>query len=179
MLCKFLLFAFLILGAATTAASTDITLDYHYGGAHGVDFSSMPRGPLTIGKFRDARPQTDAHALGKLGTSAKPMAELVREELIAGIAAGGGTLVSQGGKLILSGRITEVKAGKSEKEIEVRIRSHVNLRTAAGAELFSGSIFGAASVDSTQGGAAAVAAALDKLVNSLLWNDYFLMQVID
>src|SRR5690606_7566638 len=104
---------------------------------------------------------------------------LVREALIAGIAAGGGTLVSQGGKLILSGRITEVKAGKSEKEIEVRIRSHVNLRTAAGAEMFSGSIFGAASVDSTQGGAAAVAAALDKLVNSLLWNDYFLMQVID
>ncbi|MEX1032806.1 MAG: LPS assembly lipoprotein LptE [Cellvibrionaceae bacterium] len=173
----------------SASAAETLAIDYRYGGDHGVDFSSMPRGPLKVAAFGDARdsdkPQFIAVQNAGDGEArdgyqlSQPLAELVRSALVQGFENGGASLVKDGEKLILSGELTELHSELKNAEIEVTIKAKVQLSSQSGSQLFSSTLFGRQSVAEDKGLAAAVSASLDALVDSLFWDDYFLMQVVD
>lgn len=184
MICKFLLAIALSVSAASASANTTVELDYRYAGGHDVDFSSMPRGPLKIAEFTDARGVDNPQLIaGKNREDAQQLnqavADLVRSAFIQGIESGGGSVAAAGEKLVLTGEVIELTSAQVNGEIEVTARSKVQLQSSAGSKLYSTTAFGRASVPASEGLNAALSASLDKMVNSLLWDDYFLMQVID
>lgn len=184
MFCKFLLALLLSFSSVLVYAAETLQVDYQYAGKHGVDFTRMPKGPLKIDEFGDVR-SVDAHLITGSGDSEdrqtkRPLAELVRSALVQGLEAGNGTLVKSGEKLLLTGQLTQFSREHKDGEIEITVKANVQLKnSASGSGLFTGGLFGRASVPESEGVAAAVYASLDKLVNSLLWDDYFLMQVVD
>lgn len=190
MFCKFLLALLLSLSAVSATALETLAIDYQYNGEHGVDFSNMPGGPLTIADFSDARAIDNARFITdqSLGDgenrngyqAAEAISELVRSALVKGFEAGGAKLAGSAEKLVLTGEVIEVDSDLMDGEITVTIKAKVELKNDQSAsQLFSAALFGRASVPQQEGLAAAVSASLDKLVNNLLWDDYFLMHVID
>lgn len=184
MFCKFLLVLLLSFSGVSVHAAETFELDYHYGGKHGVDFSRIPKGPLKIGSFEDSRSVEKDLITSPNGglayQSKKPLAEVVRAALAQGIEAGNGQLAGSGEKLLLTGDLTEFSAETKDGSIEVTVKAKVQLNSSAsGSRLFNGNLFGRAQTPEGDGIEAAVSASLDKLVNSLLWDDYFLMQVVD
>lgn len=195
MFCKFLLATLLGLSAISASAVETIAIDYQYSGEHGVDFSSMPSGPLRIAEFGDARPVDNARLITENGLgdgenqggfqAKQAVSDLLRSALVQGFEAGDASLVDSGENLMLAGDVTEVSSELKNGEIEVTVKAKVQLKNSqSGSELFATTLFGRASAprgpDPQEDGlAAALAGSLDSLVNSLLWDDYFLMQVID
>lgn len=184
MFCKFLLAIGLSFSVATATALETIDVDYQYAGDHDVDFSTIPRGPLKIAAFTDGRSVDNPRLIA--GTNLdiayeadQSIAELIRSAFVQGIQSGGGTLVDKGEKLVLTGELTELDARQENGEIQVTVRSKVKLLKSSGGELYSTTAFGRAAVPESESLSAALSASLDKMVNSLLWDDYFLMQVID
>jgi ABC-type uncharacterized transport system auxiliary subunit len=184
MFCKFLLAIALCLSAASVSAVKTLDLEYDYDGGHDVDFSTMPSGPLRIAEFTDARGLDNPHLVttdsqGDAFQAGQPVADLIRSAFVQGIESGGGTLAATDEKLVLTGEVTELSAAQENGEIQVTVRSKVQLQSSSGSKLYSTTAFGRASVPESEGLNAALSASLDKMVNSLLWDDYFLMQVID
>lgn len=82
--------------------------------------------------------------------------------------------MEDGQSLTLEGELTELVVAEKDAGIEVTIRTHVTLRQGA-RSAFDTVIFGrstGATLDE------AVRGALDRLVNSLIMDDYFLMEAI-
>jgi DNA-binding transcriptional regulator/RsmH inhibitor MraZ len=103
-----------------------------------------------------------------------PVADLVNDALKQAFVAGGASLVDQSERLTLEGEITEVAVSEKDGGFEVTIRTHVTLKRGS-QSAFNTVIFGRASGQSLD---QAVRATLDKLVNSLILDDYFLMEVL-
>lgn len=184
MFCKFLLAAALNLFFVFGVSAAELRLDYQYGGEHGVSFKEMPRGPLKLGEFLDARTDADPHTLtaesGESVQSATPLPELIRNALQSGFEAGSAQLVTSNEQLVLDGEMTEFSTLTKAGDIQVTVRAKVRLSNAeSGNQLFASSIFGRGSAPEAQGLTAAVSASLDKMVDALMWDDYFLMQVIE
>ncbi|MCW8195850.1 hypothetical protein F6455_13730 [Proteobacteria bacterium 005FR1] len=182
MICKFLLAIGLSVSVASATAMETIAIDYEYAGAHDVDFSTIPRGPLKIAGFEDSRAVNNPHLIAvsdQQYQTEQPVADLIRSAFVQGIKSGGGTLAESGEKLVLTGELTELDATRQNGEIQVTVRSKVKLQKSSGSDLYNTTAFGRAAVPESEGLQAALSASLDKMVNSLLWDDYFLMQVID
>lgn len=187
MFCKFLLALSLSLSLLSAASAETLEIDYEYRGEHGVDFSTMPGGPLSIAPFSDVRDGDSAHVItglhsgdGENHRSTQAIHELLRSALVKGFAAGGAELVDDGEKLLLSGELTDASGELKDGEIEISLRAKVALKNSqSGSQLFTASLFGRASASQDEGAAVAFSKAMDKLVNSLLWDDYFLMHLID
>lgn len=190
MFCKFLLAVSLSLSLLSAASAETLEIDYTYRGEHGVDFSTMPGGPLSIAQFSDVRDGDNTHAITGLHSgdgenqrgyrTTQAIHELLRSALVKGFAAGGAELVDDGEKLLLTGELTDASGELKDGEVEISLRAKVALKNSqSGSQLFTASLFGRASASQEEGPAAAFSKAMDKLVNSLLWDDYFLMHVID
>ena len=104
----------------------------------------------------------------------QPVADIVSNALVQAVTAGGATLVEEGQNLTLDGEVTEVLVAEKDGGIEVTIRTHVTLRR-GGQTAFDTVIFGRSSGSTL---AEAVQATLDRLVNSLILDDYFLMEIL-
>lgn len=155
------------------ASADDITIQYEYKLDPQVDFSGAPKGPLKVNAFTDVRGAADARSIGE-HTVEMPVAEIINNALTQAFVAGGAGLVDEGQSLTLSGEVTEFSVADKEGEYDVTVRTHVTLQ-AGTRTAFDAVIFGRASAPEIE---AAVSAALDKLVHSLIWDDYFLMEVI-
>ncbi|MCP5331717.1 MAG: hypothetical protein H7A05_10635 [Pseudomonadales bacterium] len=154
------------------AYADDVQVNYEYKQKPQVDFSK-PKGALKVSAFTDKRSGAGANQIGS-DTAEKPVAEIVSDALVQSFVAGGATLVEDGQGLTLDGEVTEVSVAEKNGNQEVTIRAHVTLR-AGSRTAFDTIIFGrAAAADIAQ----ATRDALDKLVNSLILDDYFLMEVI-
>ena len=158
---------------ATLASAEEINVNYEYTQKPQVDFSSMPKGPLKIAAFTDGR-GVEANALTADIQTEEPVAAIVNDALTQAFTAGGAALVEDGEKLTLEGEITEVQIVDNNGSSDVTIRTRATLKQGS-RTAYSTVIFGraeAASVDE------AVRMSLDKLVNSLILDDYFLMEVL-
>ncbi len=158
---------------AIFANADDISIQYEYKLDPQVDFSQAPKGPLKLAAFTDARGAADARSIGDY-TLEIPVAEMVNSALSQAFVAGGAGLVEEGQSLTLNGEITEFSVANDGGEFDVTIRTHVTL-LAGSRSAFDTVIFGRASATEIE---TAIRAALDKLVHSLIWDDYFLMEVI-
>ena len=103
-----------------------------------------------------------------------PITDIVNNALVQAFEAGGAALVQEGQTLTLEGELTEVLVANKGSGSEVTIRTHVTLKRGS-QTVFDNIIFGRAEAPTLD---AAVKATLDKLVNSLILDDYFLMEII-
>lgn len=158
---------------ALPVAADDVMVHYQYTQKPQVDFSKAPKGALKVADFTDKRDGAAANQIGN-ATAEASVAEIVNDALKQSFIAGGAALVEDGQALTLDGEITEVSVVEKSGQQEVTIRTHVTLR-AGGRTAFDTVIFGRAS-DADLG--TAIRGALDRLVNSLILDDYFLMEVI-
>ncbi len=158
-----------------SANADEVMINYDYSQTPQVDFSKMPKGPLKVAPFSDKRAVAPSESRTILSSNAeKPVADIVNDALVQAFEAGGATLVQEGETLTLEGELTELQVIEKDAGIEVTIRTHVTLKRGS-QTVFDNVIFGRASAPVLD---AAVRATLDKLVNSLILDDYFLMEVI-
>ncbi len=164
----------LIMLSPTCLLAAEVTIGYEYAQEPQVDFSKATKGPLKIAQFTDARSVTDSRTLAGDSLADQPIADIVSNALIQAVIAGGGNVVEDGQNLTLDGEVTELLVAEKDGVIEVTIRTHVTLRRGS-QTAFDTVIFGrstGATLDE------AVRATLDRLVNSLILDDYFLMEVL-
>jgi len=157
----------------TLASADDISVQYEYKLDPQVDFSTAPKGALKVNAFTDARGAADARSIGEYSVE-MPVTEMIHSALTQAFVAGGAGLVEEGQGLTLSGEVTEFSVADKDGEYDVTVRTHVTLR-AGTRSAYDTVIFGRASAPEIE---AAISAALDKLVHSLIWDDYFLLEVI-
>jgi len=157
------------------ATADDVVINYDYSQKPQVDFSKMPKGPLKVAPFSDKRAVAPSESKTISSSNIeKPIADIVNDALVQAFEAGGAALVQEGQVLTLEGELTELLVTEKDTGIEVTIRTHVTLKKGS-QTVFDNVIFGRASAPLLD---AAVRATLDKLVNSLILDDYFLMEVI-
>lgn len=167
------LFSLTTLTIAPVVMADEISVAYEYTQNPQVDFSKATKGPLKVAKFTDARSVSDSRLL-TVDTAEAPVPDIVNDALVQAFTAGGATLVETGEALTLEGELTEVAVTPKDGEIEVTIRTHVTLKRGT-QTAFDTVIFGRAAGESLE---QAVRATLDRLVNSLILDDYFLMEVL-
>ncbi|MGB4248700.1 MAG: hypothetical protein WBJ75_13375 [Pseudohongiellaceae bacterium] len=158
---------------APITLAEEVLINYEYTQTPQIDFSKTSKGSLKVAAFTDKRTVADAREISGLQAE-EPLADIVRDALVQAFSAGGALLVEDGQSLTLEGELTEVLVAEKDAGIEVTIRTHVTLKQGA-RTAFDTVIFGraaGATVDE------AVRATLDKLVNSLIMDDYFLMEAI-
>jgi hypothetical protein len=151
----------------------EITIAYEYAQNPQVDFAKATKGPLKVANFTDARSVSDPRQFAENLIEA-PVSEVVNDALVQAFVAGGASLVDSGENLTLEGQVTEVAVAEKDGGFEVTIRTHITLKRGS-QTAFDTVIFGrAADTEIEQ----AVRATLDKLVNSLILDDYFLMEIL-
>lgn len=150
----------------------DVEVNFNYTQDPQVDFSKAPKGTLKIASFTDAR-GGDATLIGDYNAE-KPVAEIVNDALKQAFIAGGAGLVEEGQGLTLDGEVTEFSVADKGGEFDVTVRTHVTLRSGS-RTAYDTVIFGRASATELE---AAIHGALEKLITSLIWDDYFLNEVI-
>lgn len=158
---------------STNALAADVQVNYEYTQKPQVDFSKTSKGSLKIAPFTDERGDADANQIGD-ATLESSAAEIVNDALVQSFIAGGAALVNEGESFTLEGAITEMSITEKGADLQVTIRTHVTLR-AGNRTAFDSVIFGRAAAPEL---GEAIRGALDKLVNSLILDDYFLMEVI-
>lgn len=188
MQCKFLLFATLsLLIAGCSQAGENVSLNYQYTEDHGIDFSKMPRGPMKVNAFTDQREldnsQTiqyiDEQAGDQLIATGKPVTQTVADAFSQAFEAGGAELVESGENLLFSGEVLTFDAAqKADGEIEFNIKTKLSVKN-KGNNVWNSTVISRASVAGEDGIDGAVDAALDKLIEELMYDDYFLMAVVD
>ena len=158
---------------ATLASAENIEVNYEYTLKPQVDFSKMPKGPLKIAAFTDSRGVEPTAFTTDLETD-EPVASIVNDALVQAFTAGGAALVDEGEQLTLEGEVTEVQVADKNGAIEATIRTRATLKRGS-QSAYSTVIFGRAEAASAD---EAIRLSLDKLVNSLILDDYFLMEVL-
>ncbi|MCP5358887.1 MAG: hypothetical protein H7A06_12145 [Pseudomonadales bacterium] len=155
------------------AHADDVQVNYKYTQKPQVDFSKTSKGPLKVSAFTDKRSGAAANQIGD-ATAEKSVVDIVNDALVQSLVAGGATLVEDGQNLTLEGEVVEVSVAEKDGNQEVTIRTHVTLRAGSRAA-YDTVIFGRATGADV---AEATRNALDKLVNSLILDDYFLNEVL-
>lgn len=158
---------------APTSFAEEILINYEYTQTPQVDFSKTSKGSLKVAAFTDKRTVASGREISSVQAE-KPLADIVRDALVQAFSAGGALLVEDGQSLTLEGELTEVMVAEKEAGIEVTIRTHVTLKQGA-RTAFDTVIFGRSTASTID---EAVRATLDRLVNSLIMDDYFLMEAI-
>lgn len=161
-----------LLSFSTVSFAEDIEVNFNYTQDPQVDFSKAPKGPLKIAGFTDAR-DGDATLIGTYNAQ-QPVVEIVHDALTQAFIAGGAALVEEGQSLTLNGEVTEFSVQDKAGEFDVTVRVHVTLLSGS-RTAYDTVIFGRASAAELD---AAIDGALEKLITSLIWDDYFLNEVI-
>tara|TARA_R110001592_G_scaffold36513_1_gene122809 strand:+ start:807 stop:1361 length:555 start_codon:yes stop_codon:yes gene_type:complete len=161
-----------LLSFATVSFAEDVEVNFNYTQDPQVDFSKAPKGPLKIAGFTDAR-GGDATLIGSYNAE-QPVAIIVHDALSQAFIAGGAGLVEEGQSLTLNGEVTEFSVQDKAGEFDVTVRAHVTLHSGS-RTAYDTVIFGRASAAELN---AAIHGALEKLITSLIWDDYFLNEVI-
>lgn len=168
-----------------------ITVDYSYEGNVSVDFSSLPRGPLKVAEFTDGRSGVEptlitADGLGDSSVtdgyhSDRPLPAIVRDAIVQGLNQGGAALVDSGENLRLEGSLTQSDVQIVERDgqqmIQLTLRTSVSLQ-GSGRTLWQTVLFGRGTAPVSEGIEGAIGEALDRTVNGLVRDDYFLIEIL-
>jgi len=167
-------------------AVEDIVIDYEMTGAPRSDLSSM-KVSLRIAEFTDSRsgdnPRliTGAQLLGADGFQAeKTIAEIIQDAMVSGFANANANLVEADGDMFLQGNLTATDAKIIDRggveTLELTLRVSVQLMTGS-RTVWQTNLFGRGRTPSSEGMAVTVRAALDRLINELIGDDYFLAEI--
>ena len=169
----------LMLSSQALLAADKIELDYHYTGDTGVSLSSMMGGPLSISKFTDQRTIEDKHDINRAEqedlTLSQAPAAVIQQAFREAFASADAQLDEAGTPLTLSGNLLEMEIVESASGTEVLIRCELILNN-QGRKAWQSVVFSRVAADG-QDLSATIAKGLDRLVNELFLDDYFLMEL--
>ncbi len=179
------LFASLLFLTLPLQAQESITVDYSYSG--NANLSSI-RPSLRIADFTDSRGVDNpnlvvASGLGNAeGLAAEaPLADIVRDAFVQAFTAGGVDLVESGEEMIVAGEVTESQVQVVERDgvetIQLTIRTSIELQS-RGRTVYDTNLYGRGNAPLDAGLAAAVHAALDRMVRDLTNDDYFMIELM-
>lgn len=178
--------ACLSLFAIPALAVEDVVVDYKMEGNPRSDLSSM-KVSLRIAEFTDGRsvdnPRliTDASLLGADGFQAeKPISELIQDAMVSGFSNANATLVDSDGDMYLQGTLLSSEAQIIDRggveTLQLTLRTSVQLMSGS-RTVWQTTLFGRGRTPTSEGMAVNVRAALDRLINELIGDDYFLAEI--
>lgn len=157
-----------------------VEINYHYNGNHGVDFGGLKAGALALGKFTDARSVGDPREIADGVQAEAPLTDIVRTAFEQAFVAGNAQLAANNSQLVFDGELLEVAVEHEGESIKLTLRVHAMLKNpAANKTLWQNKLFGRVSVPQQEGIDGAMRAALDRLIEELMFDDYFLNEVLD
>ncbi len=165
-------------------AVEEITFNYTFEGDVRQDFSNIPKGPLRIGEFSDSRGVDNPNLItaSEGGFVAdKPLTDIVRDALVQAFTKGKAALVDTDANLTIQGSILTSEAVIIERDgvqsIQITVRTTVQLRS-SGRTLWETVLFGRGAAPVSEGMEQALSNAMDRTINGLVRDDYFLMEVL-
>lgn len=167
-------------------AVEDIVINYEMDGSPRSDLSSM-KISLRIAEFTDSRaidnPRliTDAQLLGAEGFQAeKAISEIIQDAMVSGFANANAKLVDTDGDMFLQGNLTATDAKIIDRggveTLELTLRVSVQLMSGS-RTVWQTNLFGRGRTPTSEGMVVNVRAALDRLINELIGDDYFLAEI--
>lgn len=178
--------ALLSVFSITAMAAEDVVVNYAMDGSPRSDLSSM-KVSLRIAPFSDDRsvdnPRliTDAQLLGADGFQAeKAIAEIIQDAMISGFANANATLVESDEDMYLQGTLLSSEAEIIDRggveTLQLTLRTSVQLMSGS-RTVWQTTLFGRGRTPTSEGMAVNVRAALDRLINELIGDDYFLAEI--
>ncbi|HDZ08247.1 hypothetical protein [Pseudohongiella sp.] len=169
----------LLLTSQPLLAGDKIELDYHYTDDTGVSLSSMMGGPLSISSFTDQRAIGNKHDINRAEqdavTLSQPPAAIIQQAFHEAFVSADAQLGEAETPLTLSGKLLEMEIVESDSGTEVLIRCELTLNN-QGRNAWQSVVFSRVNADN-QALSATIAQGLDRLVNELFLDDYFLMEL--
>lgn len=169
----------LLLTSQPLLAGEEVELDYHYTGDTGVSLSSMMGGPLSISKFTDQRSVDNKHDINREDqedvTLSQAPAAVIQQAFHEAFVSADAQLDDAETPLTLSGNLLEMEIVESASGTEVLIRCELTLNN-QGRNAWQSVVFSRVAADG-QDLSATIAQGLDRLVNELFLDDYFLMEL--
>lgn len=170
------------------ANAEEISYSYTLEKNHGIDFSELRGGQLKVANFSDSRGtsantliDTDLGSISGGIELSQPLTELITDAVKQGFIIGDAELVEDGEGLLVSGDITVSEAKITDRNgtesIQMTLRAKVQLKS-GGSQVWENTLFGRGYAPVSEGIEAALSASLDRLVDSLVNDDYFLLQVL-
>jgi hypothetical protein len=167
-------------------AAEDIVINYEKTGNPRADLSNM-KVSLRIAEFTDGRSVensrliSDAQLLGADGFQAeKAIAEIIQDAMQSGFANANANLVDTDGDMFLQGNLTATEAKIIDRSgvetLELTLRASVQLMSGS-RTVWQTNLFGRGRAPASEGMAVTVSAALDRLINELIGDDYFLAEI--
>ncbi|MGI1678696.1 MAG: hypothetical protein K6L75_08200 [Cellvibrionaceae bacterium] len=161
-----------------------ITSNYQYSGKHGLDFSSISRGPIQLNAFTDERKLGGSEKKeNKIHTFifSKEIASIIQKGIEQAFLTGAADIVPSDGNLKLSG-IVETAEITAEKFV-LRVKLSLSNK---GKNVWNNTLFSKVSInDIAESGIdnkninKALNDSIDKLIEELFFDDYFLLEVLD
>jgi len=167
-------------------AAEDIVINYEKTGSPRADLSNM-KVSLRIAEFTDGRmlenPRliSDGQLLDADGFQAeKAFAEIIQDAMKSGFANANANLVDADGDMFLQGSLTSSEAKIIDRggveTLELTLRASVQLMSGS-RTVWQTNLFGRGRTPASEGMAVTVRAALDRLINELIGDDYFLAEI--
>ena len=172
--------------SAPAFAVEDVVVNYEMQGSPRSDLSNM-KVSLRIAEFTDGRsvdnPRliSDAQLLGADGFQAeKAIGEIIQDAMISGFANANANLVQSDGDMFLQGNLTasdlQIIDRGGVETLQLTLRVSVQLMSGS-RTVWQTNLFGRGRTPASEGMAVNVSAALDRLINELIGDDYFLAEI--
>ena len=180
----------LALAAAVIAppsnAQESVEVGYEFTRGKLTELSAM-KTTLAIPAFADERDVADSREIfsgelaeGGVMLAEKPMAEIIGEAMRAGFAASNAKLEDDAAQMRLAGSLLATEAAVVNRggveSLQITLRTSIQLMEGS-RTVWQTKLFGRGTVPVTDGAAAAVGKALDRLIEELLIDDYFLAEI--
>lgn len=167
-------FAFLISCGTAVQAADSVVLDYRYTQSSSDPSLAKLKGPIKISTFGDTRAAKNKHLISAEVQAEAPVADIISAAFVQAFQNNGATLVEDDVRFTLEGDLTELNTTAKEGGVEVQLRAQVVLKD-SGRTLWENVLFSRAAGETV---ADAMRTGIDKLVQELLLDDYFLMEII-
>lgn len=175
-----------VVTAPVSSAQESVEIGYEFSRGKLTELSGM-KTTLAIPAFTDERDVSDSREIfsGELANgdavlAEKPLAEIVGEAMRAGFAASNAKLADEGAGMRLVGSLLATEAGVVNRggveSLQITLRTSIALMEES-RTVWQTKLFGRGTVPVSEGTAAAVGKALDRLIEELLIDDYFLAEI--
>ncbi|MEQ8409569.1 MAG: LPS assembly lipoprotein LptE [Gammaproteobacteria bacterium] len=172
--------AALMMVALNTQAQQEVEVGYSYDG--NANLSSIQHS-LRIAEFADERQGVEPALIANLDTDyigEAPLAELVRDAFVQIFSKGGAEVVDSGEGMVVAGTINSAQAEIVDRSgvetIQLTIRTQIQLQD-GGRTIYETTLFGRGRAPASEGMAAAARASLDRMVNDLARDNYFMIEL--
>jgi len=169
-----LIFTFLISCGTSAQAAESVVLDYSYTQSSSDPSFAKLKGPIKIASFGDTRAVEDKHLISADVQAEAPLADIISAAFVQAFQNNGAALAEDDARFTLEGDLTELNTTAKDGGVEVQLRTKVLLKD-SGRTLWENVLFSRAAGETV---ADAMRTSINKLVQELLLDDYFLMEII-